>query len=364
MSTGPVEVSHRVRQAQSAASFSPHQEGFWQVHDDTVALLGKTLKTSDRVFMMHGSIRAGLDMALGNIIRQGTRVLCLQNGYWGKMIGAWAEARGAKVTRLSFDGLAPVDPETVRGALQKGRYDIVTMTHVETNAGVLNPAAEIGQLVSETEALFLLDTACSVGAIEVQTDKWNIDVSSSGSHKCLGAIPGLSVVTFSEKAWRYIEKLSPQAGYYDAKTWWRQTMDRNFEVNFTPPVGLVMALRESLREINEWGVEDFWQLHKVVADEVISRFAEMGIHHIMTKGPAANQLEAYSDTVMAMTLPGSMEIEPFRLKLLDTYGIFVAGNIAELSGTSFRMGLMSFPQLDRVNLYGTLSCMEEIIRQG
>ena len=364
MSTGPVEVTHRVRQAQSVASFSPHQEGFWEYHDETVALLAKTLKTASRVFMMHGSIRAGLDMALSNLIRQGTAVLSLENGYWSKMIGDWAEARGAKVTRLAFNGLAPVDPEIVRSVLQKDSYDIVSMTHVETNGGMLNPAGAIGEIVSKTDALFLLDTACSVGSIEVQTDNWNVDVSSAGSHKTLGAIPGLAVVTFSEKAWRYMEKLPRQAGYYDAKTWWAQTMDRNVGVNFTPPAGLVMALRESLLEINEMGVETFWQLHREAADDTFARFAEMGIHHIMDRGPAANQREAYSDTVLAMTLPKGREIEPFRLKLLDTYGVFVAGNIAELRGTSFRMGLMSFPQLDRVNLYGTLGCMEEILRKG
>ncbi|TPL00763.1 MULTISPECIES: aminotransferase class V-fold PLP-dependent enzyme [unclassified Mesorhizobium] len=364
MSTGPVEVTPRVRKAQDVGSFNPHQEPFWQYHDETVALLGKTMRTKSRVFMMHGSIRAGLDMALFNLIRQGTRVLCLQNGYWSQMIGDWAEARGAKVTRLSFNGLAPVDPETVRSALNKDHYDIVTMTQVETNGGMLNPTQEVGEIVSKTDALFLLDTACSVGAVELQTDEWNVDVSSTGAHKCLGGIPGLAIVTFSDKAWRYMEKLPVQAGYFNAKTWWRQTMDRNFEVSFTPPAQLVMALRESLLEINEIGLEDYWQLHKEVADEVLDRFAQMDIHHIMDKGPAANQRQAYSNTVLAMALPGSMEVESFRLRLLENYGIFVGGNISEQRGTSFRLGLMTFAQMDRVNLYGTLGCMEEVIRQG
>ena len=94
MSTGPVEVSRRVLDAQLATLLTPHSAEFWALHDETIGLLGQVLCTKGKVLMMHGSIRTGLDLALGNLVVPGTRVLSVQNGFWGSLIADWAERRG------------------------------------------------------------------------------------------------------------------------------------------------------------------------------------------------------------------------------------------------------------------------------
>ena len=79
------------------------------------------------------------------------------------------------------------------------------MVHAETSTGVCNAVEEIGQLVQENGSIYLVDCVTSLGGMKVQMDDWHIDALYSGTQKCLSCPPGLSPVSFSNKA---VEKLS------------------------------------------------------------------------------------------------------------------------------------------------------------
>lgn len=198
MSTGPVEVSKQVLAAQLADLLTPHSEQFWHIHDTTRGLLGRILRTDGRVLMMHGSIRTAVDVALANAIKPGNKVLCIVNGYWGELIAKWAEQYQAKVTRLTHGLIEPIDIQRVADALKADHYDMVTLVHVETNSGIVNPVQEVGRLVANTPTLFFVDSACSAGAMQIETDRWNVDIQTTGSHKCLASIPGLAIISLSD----------------------------------------------------------------------------------------------------------------------------------------------------------------------
>ena len=52
-----------------------------------------------------------------------------------------------------------------------------------------DPVADIGKLVKEAGALYLVDCVTSMGGIEVEMDKWRIDALYSGTQKCLSCPP-------------------------------------------------------------------------------------------------------------------------------------------------------------------------------
>lgn len=200
MSTGPVEVSPAVLDAQLEPMLTPHHPSFWELHDQTIGMLQKALRTTGKVLMMHGSIRTGIDLALGNFIGPRSRVLAIQNGFWGALIAEWAALRGAEVVTVDHGPLESLDLEKIENLLRQSHFDLVTVVHVETNAGIVNPIEKLGQIVARTDALYFVDTACSAGAIPVETDRWRIDIGTTGSHKCLASVPGIAVITLSEKA--------------------------------------------------------------------------------------------------------------------------------------------------------------------
>lgn len=114
-----------------------------------------------------------------------------------------ASRLGAEVDAIDappWGGTPPIDPDKVREQLAKKAYKIVAIVHAETSTGVRNPIDEVAKLVHQTEALYLVDAVTSLGGIPVPTDELGIDALYSGTQKCLSCPPGLSPVSFSEKA--------------------------------------------------------------------------------------------------------------------------------------------------------------------
>ena len=64
--------------------------------------------------------------------------------------------------------------------------------------------------------------------------------------------------------------------------------------------------------------------------------------------------ENYSDAVMAVAYRNGVDDDAFREMLRKEYGIYVIGNLGAWAGKSFRVGLISPPQLEARNLSGTL----------
>lgn len=361
MSTGPVEVSNAVLRAQEQPLLTPHSDSFWDMHDETIGSLGRILMTDGRVLMFHGSIRAGIDVALGNVLRPGSKVLSVINGFWGTLLADWAEMRGAEVTRVSFGALDQVDLGRVADALTKHDYDLVTVVHVETNSGIVNPISEIGALVAPTRALFLVDSACSAGAMPIDTDEWHIDIQTTGSHKCLAAIPGLAVVTLSDKAWERLGDFDQMGAYFDFRTLWRNTIERQTQPWFTQPTTLIHALSVALAEIEAQGLDTWWAAHRAVGTHVRTALREIGFELLLDRGNVANCDAHYSDTVLALRYPPGIDDARFRRALLHDYGVFVIGNLGEFAGRSFRMGLMSASQMQAINVNGALAAIAEVL---
>jgi len=365
MTTGPVEVSERVLDAQRASISSPHVGDFWHLHDDTLKRLGRIVETSGTVLAFPGSIRSALSIAIGNLARPGTRVLAISNGYWGTLIGEMFRESGAEVIDLLLPPLVPVDPDIVEQKIRScGQLDIVTIVHVETNTGVTNPVSDIGSIVAKAGGVYFVDTACSAGSMPIRTDHWAIDIGVTGSHKCFGGLPGLGIVTLSEKAWRYMRALPPWPGYFNFDSLRQQTIERVKTPPYTQPAGLFAALNAAVTEIEEIGIANWFEIHRQAAQTFRSRIREMGLSMITDAETRSYQPQGYdSETVLAVAYSDGIDDELFRQELRQTYGILVIGNIGQWAGKSFRVGLMSSPQLEARNFFGTLQAIENTSRK-
>jgi alanine-glyoxylate transaminase/serine-glyoxylate transaminase/serine-pyruvate transaminase len=260
---------------------------------------------------------------------------------------------------LAYGALEPIDVNRVAEVLSGRHFDLVTLVHVETNSGIVNPVAEIGRLVAPTDALFFVDTACSAGAMPVETDAWGIDVQTTGSHKCLSSAPGLAIVTASAKAWDRLRSDTSMGSYFDFRTWWTHCVERPSVPPFTQPTTLVLALRAALQEIGAVPVERWWEMHRDIADRFMREVRELGFRLLLDESSVAGRRDVYSDTVMAIRYPNHISDVKFRKLLLENYGIFVIGNIGGFAGKSFRVGLMSPPQLHATSVFGALNALRE-----
>ena len=336
MIPGPVDVGDEVLAALAEPPI-PHYGPQWvTLYNETVANLKQVFATGNDLFLLAGPGTAGLDAALGSLLRTGEKVLIGQNGFFGERLGVVAQTYGLDVRPVSAPLGQPLDPEAIRRRLAaEPDIQAVAIVHLETSTGVLNPLAEIAAVVREFDALFIVDAVASLGGVPLPVDEWGVDVCVTVSNKCLAAPPGLAPISVSERAWRVMERKSGRAhGWYlNLRTW------KDYATNWaawhphptTLPTNIILALRASLDHILATGLEAYHARHVKAARLVRSRLQEWGFSLFPAERYAAPLVTAMRG------LPG-MDVDDMRRYLLEEWQIMVSGGIEELSGQIFRIG--------------------------
>jgi alanine-glyoxylate transaminase/serine-glyoxylate transaminase/serine-pyruvate transaminase len=361
MATGPVEVSAEIQEAQCTKLYTSHTEHFWEVQSELVDRLGRLFDLDGLVLPVTGSIRSGLDIALSNFIGTGSNVLVIENGFWGQLIGKMCEILGATVHWVSGSMLQPIDPEAVREAMTKSdvQFDLVTAVHVETNTGVINPIEEIGAVVAESGAFYLVDAACSLGVVPYSARNAHADITVTGSHKCLASVPGVTLLGLNRRALDHVEQHGRAKSYFfDLARWIRHTHSRVSTPWFTQPVNLLLPLNLAVGEILAGGTERQDRFRKR-AFQFVDEMRAIGIPHLLDAGPVRYETAHYSSTVIALALPDGIHEKTLRNRLLSDENIFVIGNLGPYADSSIRVGMMSPPQIKEENVCRTIRAIKK-----
>src|SRR5262249_42316975 len=148
--------------------------------------------------------------------------------------------------------------------LKTARPKVLGIVQAETSTGALQPLEGLGALCREFDTLLIVDTVTSLGCVPVLLDEWGVDAAYSCSQKGLGCPPGLSPVSFSQRAVDAIlrRKAKVQSWYLDLSLVWKYWAAERF-YHHTAPITMIYALREGLRIVLEEGLEARWQRHQL-----------------------------------------------------------------------------------------------------
>jgi selenocysteine lyase/cysteine desulfurase len=152
-------------------------------YDAIAALIGAR---RDEIALTENATRAW-DMAFYALpLGPGDRILTGRAEYVSNMIALLqvAERTGARVEVVDDDEHGQIDVAALASRLDDD-VKVVALTHVPTDNGLVNPAAEVGALVRGTSAVFLLDACQSVGQLPVDVDDLGCDVLSATGRKFL-----------------------------------------------------------------------------------------------------------------------------------------------------------------------------------
>jgi alanine-glyoxylate transaminase/serine-glyoxylate transaminase/serine-pyruvate transaminase len=329
---------------------------FIALMDDIKARLRALCRTENTVTMpMSGTGSAGMETCFVNLVEPGDAVLILRNGVFGMRMADVAERLGAEVDTLDFEWGTPVAPDEVGKALGKKKYALVALVHAETSTGVRNPAAEIGKLVREHGALYLLDGVTSLGGMEVALDRWQVDAFYGGTQKCLSCPPGLAPVSFSERALARLKRRRKKV-----PNWY---LDLNLIINYwegntrayhhTAPINMDYALYQALGLILDEGTDAVFERHDAAHRHLVRGLDALGFSMYVRE-------EFRLPMLNAVTCPPDVDEAKLRKRLREEYMIEVGSGLGPLAGKIIRIGLMG-ETARRENVNRLLSALRELV---
>jgi len=335
MGPGPSDVDPRVLEAMSRPTIGHLDPAFLEILNGIRELLQYTFMTrNEMTFAVSGTGSAGMEACVVNLIERGDAMLVCINGVFGKRMADVAERCGAEVSTVEVDWGKAFAPQQIADALDKRPAKVVGIVHAETSTGVCQPLEEISQIVHDHGALLLVDAVTSLGGMKVDVDGWRIDACYSGSQKCLSCPPGLAPVTFNEAAMNVIanRKTKVQSWYLDMsmirRYWGTERL-----YHHTAPVNMNYALLESLRIIQEEGLEARWRRHATNHKILKVGLAAMGIRYLPEPGYELPMLNAVS-------IPQGVDDLAVRKQLLNEFNIEIGGGLGDFKGKAWRIGLM------------------------
>lgn len=338
MGPGPSCVHPEVYKALSVSTLGHMDPVFLDIMDSIKELTQVILNTKNRCTVpMSGTGSAGMETCFVNLVEKGDRVLILENGVFGKRMIDVASRLGADVDSLSFKWGTPVVVEDVAKKLKENNYAIVAVVHAETSTGVRNPVKEIGELLREKETLYLVDTVTSMGGIEIRMDDWGIDALYSGSQKCLSCPPGISPVSFSDRA---VEKLKSRKT--KVPNWY---LDLSMIINYwegakrvyhhTAPINMLYAIYQALAVVVEEGLENVYERHLKNHRLLVRGLEDMGLRMLVEEKYRLPQLNS-------VVVPEGVDEAKVRERLLREFKIEIGAGLGDLAGKIWRIGLMGY----------------------
>ena len=336
MIPGPTPVPERVLQALGSHPIGHRSKEFQDLVNSTTEKLKWLHQTKNDVLTITGSGTAAMEAGIINTLSKGDKVICCENGKFGQRWVKVARAFGLEVIEINAKWGEPLNPELIKEVLENDHskeIKAVILTHSETSTGVLNDLKTISQHIrNHTKALSIIDCVTSIGACNVPTDEWKLDIVASGSQKGYMIPPGLSFISVSDKAWEAYQKSNLPKFYLDLK-YYKKSLDNNSNP-YTPAVNLVFALEESLKMMQEEGLDNIFQRHEKHKLAVSNAIEALNLQLFANR-------ESLSPAITAIKLT-EINAEKFRKIIKDKYDILLAGGQDGLKGKIFRVGHLGY----------------------
>jgi alanine-glyoxylate transaminase/serine-glyoxylate transaminase/serine-pyruvate transaminase len=338
MGPGPSDVPPRVLEALSRPTIGHLDPAFVTMMDEVKELLQYAFQTGNALTMpVSAPGSAGMETCFVNLVEPGDKVVVCQNGVFGGRMKENVERCGGVAVMVEDPWGEAINADKLEETLKVHKdAKIVAMVHAETSTGAQSDVAKLVKLAHAHDCLTIVDAVTSLGGTPVKVDEWGIDAIYSGSQKCLSCTPGLSPVSFNERALEKVRnrKSKVQSWFLDLNLvmgYWGEGAKRAY--HHTAPINALYSLHEALLILREEGLDRAWDRHYKNHLALRAGLEAMGLLFVVNKADRLPQLNA-------VTIPEGVDDAKVRSRLLKEYNLEIGAGLGALAGKVWRIGLM------------------------
>lgn len=352
LTPGPTPLPPEICEALSKPIIHHRTPAFQAILKEVSESLKAVFQTKSDVFILTSSGTGAMEAAVVNLLSWGDKALVIQGGKFGERWTELCEAYGIKPTVINVEWGQALDPQILREHLDSDpAIKVVFATLCETSTGVAFDIKGFGQVLKDRDAVLVVDAISGLGAIDFQMDTWGVDVTVSGSQKGLMLPPGLGFISISKKAWKLVEESKCPKYYFDLKAA-KKAYDKT-DTPFTPAIGLVVALNESLKMLRSIGFNNVFEHHKKLAQAVRSSVKALGLELYAP--------QAGSDAVTSVKVPAGIDGGKLVKMMRDDFGVAIAGGQGAAKGKIFRIAHMGY--IGEFDIIIGISCLEKALKK-
>jgi alanine-glyoxylate transaminase/serine-glyoxylate transaminase/serine-pyruvate transaminase len=358
MGPGPSDVDPRISLALARPTIGHLDPAFIQLMDEIKVLLQYAFQTSNELTLpISAPGSAGMEACFVNLLEPGDKVIVCQNGVFGGRMKENVTRSGCEAVMVEDAWGTAIDLDKARAAIAAHPdAKVLAFVHAETSTGVVSDAAALCKMASDAGLLSIVDTVTGLGGIEVAVDAWGADAVYSGSQKCLSCVPGLSPVTFSDKAAELIRnrKTQVQSWFLDLNLvmgYWGKGTKRAY--HHTAPVNALYGLHEALTILREEGLENAWARHRENHELLRAGLESLGLDLVVEEADRLPQLNLVG-------IPDGVDDAAVRAKLLNDYDLEIGAGLGVLAGKVWRIGLMGYAS-NRTNVNLCVAALADAI---
>jgi alanine-glyoxylate transaminase/serine-glyoxylate transaminase/serine-pyruvate transaminase len=358
MGPGPSDVNPRILEAMSRPTIGHLDPVFVSMMDEMKVMLRYAFQTDYELAMpVSAPGSAGMETCFVNLVEPGDKVVVCENGVFGGRMRENVERCGARPVVVQDEWGRPVDPDKLEETL-KANPDarLLAFVHAETSTGVVSDAPLLADIARRHDCLTIVDAVTSLGGSPLKVAEWGLDAVYSGTQKCLSCTPGLSPITFSERALEVVRhrERKVQSWFLDLNLvlgYWGSGGKRAY--HHTAPINALYGLHEALVILGQEGVENAWQRHLDNHRALRAGIEAMGLSFAVAEPYRLPQLNA-------VRIPEGVDDAAVRSRLLHEYSLEIGAGLGPMAGRIWRIGLMGYAS-SRRNVLLCLGALDAVL---